>query len=165
MPLVFWIILLPQATSSVAYNGALFLVRIISSTSIYFFKLNNRNNRKRCEMYSKLIQSVFIFNFKHISHLFLVFLLLILNKWMFAGSLIFVSEISESGGGKFWFLLGFCIMILLMILFSFSDFQFLKIIMAVFIFYFFGFPAFLYCPAAQYRIIPKSESKNNKKKS
>ena len=49
--------------------------------------------RKRCELFSKLItktpercqwrrSSVFIVNFEHISHLYLVFLLLTLNKLM-----------------------------------------------------------------------------------
>ena len=54
------------------------------------FRANNRNIRERCEICSKLIKilerrhwrrsGVFIVNFEHISHLFLVFLLLILNK-------------------------------------------------------------------------------------
>ena len=55
------------------------------------FKVNNRNTRKRCEMCSKLTiktperchrrrSGVFIVNFEHILHHFLVFLLLILNK-------------------------------------------------------------------------------------
>ena len=61
---------------------------------IYSFKVNNRNTRKRCEICSKLIiktsewrhwchwrpSGVFIVNFEHISHLFLVFQLLALNK-------------------------------------------------------------------------------------
>ena len=56
--------------------------------NIYLFKVNNRNNRKRCEICSKLTiktPGVFIVNFKHISHLFLLFLLLTLNKYMLAG--------------------------------------------------------------------------------
>ena len=55
------------------------------------FKVNNRNTRKRCEIRSKLIikkperrqsrrSGVFIVNFEHVSHLFLVTLLLTLNK-------------------------------------------------------------------------------------
>ena len=59
----------------------------------YLFKVNNRNTRKRCEIYSKLViktpewrqwrsSSVFIVNFVHISHNFLPFLLLSLNKQM-----------------------------------------------------------------------------------
>ena len=55
---------------------------------IYLFKANNRNRRKRCEICSKLTMKrpeqnnwrrsgVFIVNFMHISHLFLVFLLLL----------------------------------------------------------------------------------------
>ena len=61
---------------------------------IYQFKVNNRNTRARCEIYSKLTvqtlergperhhcrcSGVFIVNFRHISHLVLVFLLLTLN--------------------------------------------------------------------------------------
>ena len=58
---------------------------------IYLFKVNNRNTRTGCEICSKLIiktpeqyhlcrSSAFIVNFEHISHLFLVFPLLTLNK-------------------------------------------------------------------------------------
>ena len=56
----------------------------------YLFKINNRNFRKRCVICSKLTlktpewcywcrSGVFIVNFEHISHLFLVFLLLTLS--------------------------------------------------------------------------------------
>ena len=56
---------------------------------IYLLKINNRNARTRCELYSKLTiktpeqrqwrrSSVFIVNFEHISHVALVFLLLTL---------------------------------------------------------------------------------------
>ena len=59
--------------------------------SVYLFKVNDRNTRKRCEIYSKLTikmpeqpqrcrSGVFIINLEHISHPFLVFLLLTLNK-------------------------------------------------------------------------------------
>ena len=59
--------------------------------NIYLFKDNNRNTRKGYEICSKLtIQTpelrqrccsdAFVVNSKHISHLFLVFLLLTLNK-------------------------------------------------------------------------------------
>ena len=55
--------------------------------NIYLFKINNRNIRKRCEICSKLTikpperhhwrhSGVFLVNFKQISQLFLVFLLL-----------------------------------------------------------------------------------------
>ena len=52
---------------------------------IYLFKVNNRNTRKKSEICSKLTiktseRRVFIVNFEHISYLFLVFLLLTLNK-------------------------------------------------------------------------------------
>ena len=63
----------------------------ILPANIYLFKFNNRNTRKRCQKCSKLKiktperrhwnrSGVFIVNFEHISHLFLLFLLIILNK-------------------------------------------------------------------------------------
>ena len=52
---------------------------------MYLFKVNNRNTRKKCEICSKLkVQFKVIVNFEHTSHLFLVFLLLTLNKKMLA---------------------------------------------------------------------------------
>ena len=67
--------------------------------TIYLFKVNNRKTRKRCVLCSKSTiktpegsqkltikkperrrSGVFIVNIEHISHLFLVFLLLTLNK-------------------------------------------------------------------------------------
>ena len=57
------------------------------SANIYSFKFNNRNTRKRCEICLKLTiktperrHCVFIVNFGHISHLFVVFLMFTLNK-------------------------------------------------------------------------------------
>ena len=65
------------------------------SANIYLFKVNNKNTSKRCEICSKLTlktpewcqwhrSGVFIINFEYLSHLFLVFLLLTLNKQMLA---------------------------------------------------------------------------------
>ena len=62
----------------------------------YMFKVSNRNTRTRCEICSKLTiktperrlwrrSGVFIVNFKHISHLILVFRLLTLSTEMPAG--------------------------------------------------------------------------------
>ena len=62
----------------------------------YLFKVNNRNIRKRYEIYPKLTikrpkqphwyhSDACTVNFEYISHLFLVFLLLTLNKIMLAG--------------------------------------------------------------------------------
>ena len=62
----------------------------------YMFKVNSRNTRTRCEICSKLLIKIperrqwcrsgaFIVNFKHVSHLVLVFLLLTLSKCMLAG--------------------------------------------------------------------------------
>ena len=59
-------------------------------TGTFLFKVNNRISRTRCEVYSKSTiktpvrrqwhrSGVFIFNFEHISHLVLVFLLLTLK--------------------------------------------------------------------------------------
>ena len=59
--------------------------------NIYLFTVNNGNTRKRCEICSNLAikiaerrqgrhSGIFIVNSEHISHLFLVFLLLTLNK-------------------------------------------------------------------------------------
>ena len=62
-----------------------FCISIIPAI-MYLFEVNNINTRKRYEMHSKLkntrttllasFRCFFIFNFEHISHLFLVFLLL-----------------------------------------------------------------------------------------
>ena len=63
----------------------------ITPANIQFFKINNRNTRKRCKVYSNLTMKTkegrhwrhsgsFTVNFEHISHHPLVFLLLILNK-------------------------------------------------------------------------------------
>ena len=56
--------------------------------NIYLLKVIDRNPRKRCGVCSKLTiktperhrSDVFIVNFEHISHHFLAFLLLTLNK-------------------------------------------------------------------------------------
>ena len=64
---------------------------LLTLANIYLSIVNNRNTRKRCEIYSKLTikiperrhwrrSDVFIVNFEHISLLFLVLLLLILSK-------------------------------------------------------------------------------------
>ena len=61
------------------------------TANIYLFKFNNRSTKKSCEIRSELTiktperrqwrrSGVFIVNFEHISQLFLVFLLLNLNK-------------------------------------------------------------------------------------
>ena len=70
--------------------------------SMYLFKVNNRNTRKMCEICAKLTMKtperlqncrsgVFIVNFEHISHLFLLFLFLTLNKYMLAGKVDAIS--------------------------------------------------------------------------
>ena len=63
-----------------------FLFIPLISAGIYLLKVNNRNTRTRCEICLKLtINSVFSVNFEDISHLVLVFLLLILDKCLQAG--------------------------------------------------------------------------------
>ena len=64
---------------------------IANLANVYLFKVTNKNTRKRCEIYSKLTiktperrqrrySGVFMVNFEYISQLFLVFLLVTLNK-------------------------------------------------------------------------------------
>ena len=53
--------------------------------NFYLFKINERNTEKRCEWRRWRRSDVFIVFFKHISNLFLVFLLLTLNWTLFAG--------------------------------------------------------------------------------
>ena len=74
-------------------------VRVIlraHQAGIHLLKVSNRNNRTRCEVCSKLTietperhlwlrSGVFIVNFKHISHLALVFMLLTLSMYLSAG--------------------------------------------------------------------------------
>ena len=50
--------------------------------NIYFYKVSNRNTRNRCGICSKLMTSFLflIVNFKHILHVFLMFLLLDFSK-------------------------------------------------------------------------------------
>ena len=79
------------------YNFPLIPVKVVIffptvlPVNICLFRVNNRNTGKRCEKCSKLTiktpkrrwwrrSGVFIVNFKHNSYLFLVFLLLTLNK-------------------------------------------------------------------------------------
>ena len=53
--------------------------------NIYLFKVNQRNTRKRCEIFHWRRSTVFIVDFEHISHLFLVFLWLTFSKEILAG--------------------------------------------------------------------------------
>ena len=79
--------------------------------NIYLFKFNSRNTRKRCEIFSKLTiktpercqwrrSGVFIVNFEHISHLFLVFLLLTLNNNCLRVKSCWLSSVIWSGSFK-----------------------------------------------------------------
>ena len=62
-------------------------IRKSSSTNIYLFKVNNTNTSKLTVKTPERLSIVFTVTFEHISHIFLVFLLLALNKLMFAGPL------------------------------------------------------------------------------
>ena len=81
------------------------------AVNIYLFKVDNRNTRKRYEICSNLIKKppewrhrrrsgVFIVNFEHILHFFLVFLLLTLNKWILAEIVVFSSNYLGPGPFK-----------------------------------------------------------------
>ena len=72
-------------------NGPIWEIYWWYPTNIYLFKVNNRNTRKMCEIYSKLTiktperrrvrrSCVSVVNFEQILHIFLVFLLLTLNR-------------------------------------------------------------------------------------
>ena len=69
---------------------------VILPASIYLLKVNNRNTRTRCETCSNVTiktpeqrhwrcSGVFIVNFEHTSYIFLVLLLLTLNKELTTG--------------------------------------------------------------------------------
>ena len=69
--------------------------------SNYMFKVNNRNTRKRCGICSKLTMQwirsgVFIVNFKHNSHLALLFLMLTLTSWKVSGFIVRVEAPTNS---------------------------------------------------------------------
>ena len=68
--------------------------------NIYLFKVNSRNTQKKIKNIFKVNKReirttsfrFFIVNFEDISHLFLVFLLLTLTKYLFAGQLSWFSD-------------------------------------------------------------------------
>ena len=76
------------------YNFRVLSKTRIHQTGVYMFKVNNKNTRRRFEIFSKLTiktperhwsrSGVFIVNFEYISHLALVFLLLTLTRQMSA---------------------------------------------------------------------------------
>ena len=86
-----------RGNASFYSNCCIILENIKKTTTglanIYLFKVSNRNTRKSCEICSKSIiktterlhNVVLIVNSEHVSHLFLKFLLLILNKQMIIG--------------------------------------------------------------------------------
>ena len=78
--------MLNKTSTHLYTSGNNIYTRKTSPTNIYLFIVNNSNIRKKCEICSKLrIKTpeqgftVFIINFEHISHFFLVFVLT-LNK-------------------------------------------------------------------------------------
>ena len=75
----------------VAWKTCRFSLLIDLPANINLLKSNNRNSRKTCEIYSKWtlktperrkwrFSGVFVVNFEHISHLFLVFILFTLSR-------------------------------------------------------------------------------------
>ena len=90
---------------------------------IYLLKANNRNTTTRCEICSKLTiktleshnqsykyrlnddtqwrrSGVFLVNFKLISHIVLLFPLLILNNWMSDSSRLLISKTTKNASSK-----------------------------------------------------------------
>ena len=81
---------LQQITSWTCLLESEWKVMFYCSAGIYLLKINSRNTRTKCEIYSNVTtktpvqrywccSGVFIVKFEHISHLVLVFLLLTLN--------------------------------------------------------------------------------------
>ena len=79
----------PMHSKRIGYTESVHCAKYPAGNHI--FKVNHRNTRARCEICSKLTiktperhhwrrSGVFIVNFEHISHLVLVFLLLILSR-------------------------------------------------------------------------------------
>ena len=73
--------------TAAACNFSVYIMIEWDPANIYLFKFNTRNTRERCELCSKVTVKtvenhfdVFIVNFKQISYLFLMFLLLARNK-------------------------------------------------------------------------------------
>ena len=88
--LLFYIMLSKEFAHLYALGNNIY-TRKNSQTNKYLFIVNNSNTRRRCEISLELTikkperrPAFFILNFEHNrSHHFLVFLLLILNKWVF----------------------------------------------------------------------------------
>ena len=78
---------------------------------IYMLKLNQRNTRTRCEICSSVKNRPgdFIVNFEHISHLIVMFLLLILNMYLQAGALIWPTSEDKRLSQRLSKLVGFFI--------------------------------------------------------
>ena len=84
--LLFWM-MLNIAFGHLQALGNNIYTRNSSPANIYLFKINIRNTKKKCEICSKLtieaperLSTVFFVNFRCFLHLFLLFLLLTLNK-------------------------------------------------------------------------------------
>ena len=82
--------------------------------NIYLLKVSNRNARKRIEVISKLTiktperrhwrhSGVFIVNFEHISHFFLMFLLLLWTSKCFFRKILWLAIYPERTCRWFWF--------------------------------------------------------------
>ena len=90
-PLILWNLSEHLLLPKLFFIVALFLLNNFNPANIYLLRVNKKNTRKRSEICLKLIiktreprfwrcSGVFIVNFGYISHVFQVFLLLILNK-------------------------------------------------------------------------------------
>ena len=80
-----------------------YLKPLHSPADICLFQVSKRKTRKRCEICSTV-------NFEHISHLFLVFLLLTLSKWMLAGSYLHTGKRQKISWVRFLITFSFKIM-------------------------------------------------------
>ena len=79
---------LANETLSVIVGTFFEVIQIASEpipAGIYLFKVNNRNTKTRCEIFKTVKTPERHFNFKYISHLVLVFLILTLSSLMLAG--------------------------------------------------------------------------------
>ena len=92
-------------------------LKLIFPNSIYLFKAKNRNTKERREIYSKLMidtperrqwrhLGVLLVNSEHISHLFLEFLVLTLNKYILpvlTANFVLVKDFSANFSNIFHF--------------------------------------------------------------
>ena len=90
--LLFWMMLNKASAHLFTLDNNIYTIKNYSKIN-HLFIVNNSYIRKRYEICSKLTikasewrSTIFVVDFERISHLFLMFLLLTLNKLLFAGS-------------------------------------------------------------------------------